>query len=122
MTELSPHDRLSVEKLTTIARIESLVGDLEDMDAGMTAANADDEHDPEGSTLAFERARTSTLLNQDRAYLDEIDQARERLAEGTYGTCERCGDAIPRERLAALPVARRCVQCRSTSGWSLSAK
>ena len=118
VTEQSPHDRLNVEKQATVGRIESLVGDLADMDAGMTSANADDEHDPEGSTLAFERARISTLLNRDCAYLEEIDQARDRLADGTYGTCEGCGAAIPRERLAALPVVRRCLQCRSTSCWS----
>lgn len=110
LTEVNTHERLSVEKQTAIARIESLTGDLEDMD---TVVNSDDEHDPEGSTLAFERARISTLLDQDRRYLEEIERAQGRFVDGTYGTCEQCGTAIPRERLAARPVARTCVQCRS---------
>jgi DnaK suppressor protein len=116
VTEHSTHDRLSTEKQATLSRIESLTSDIEDIDAGIAGANSDDEHDPEGSTLAFERARISTLLGQDRAYLEEIEQAQGRLVDGTYGACEWCGTAIPDERLAARPVARVCVQCRAPSG------
>jgi len=105
-----------MEKRATIARIESLTGEVEDIDAGHAGANSDDEHDPEGSTIAFERARISTLLDQDSAYLEEIERAQERLGDGTYGTCERCGTAIPPERLAARPVARMCVECRTPGG------
>jgi len=114
--EQSTQDRLSTEKVLTVDRIEALTGEIEDIDAGMAGANSDDEHDPEGSTLAFERARISALLSQDRTYLEEIERAQDRLADGTYGTCEHCGAAIPRERLAARPVARVCVQCRALSG------
>jgi DnaK suppressor protein len=103
--------RLRTEKQATVARIESLTGEIEDIDAGIAGANSDDEHDPEGSTLAFERARISTLLVQDRRHLEEIERAQGRLADGTYGMCERCGAVIPGERLAARPVARVCVQC-----------
>ena len=70
---MSMHDRLSMEKQTASARIESLTGDVEEMDA---VVNSDDEHDPEGSTLAFERARISTLLGQDRRYLEAIERAQ----------------------------------------------
>ena len=112
MTEQSTAERLSDERRATIARIEALTDEVEDIDAGSAGANADDEHDPEGSTIAFERARISTLLDQGRAYLAEIERAQERLGEGSYGTCERCGAAIPAERLAARPVARTCVECR----------
>lgn len=116
LPEQSPQARLSAEKQKAMARIELLSGDVEDIDAEIAATSSDDEHDPEGSTLAFERAKTSTLLTQEHDYLKEIERARERLADGTYGTCERCGVPMPKERLAALPVARRCVQCRSISG------
>jgi DnaK suppressor protein len=115
VTEQSTEDRLSTEKYSTVARIEALTCEIEDIDAGMVGANSDDEHDPEGSTLAFERARISALLSQDRSYLEEIERAQDRLADGTYGTCEHCGAAIPRERLAARPGARVCVQCRAMS-------
>ena len=101
-----------------MARIELLSRDVEDIDAEVAATASDDEHDPEGSTLAFERAKTSTLLKHEYVFLKEIERARDRLLGGTYGTCERCGLPISRERLAALPVARRCVQCSSASGRS----
>ena len=43
--------------------------------------------------------------------IDEIDAALQRIASGTYGTCEVCGHAIGRDRLRSLPEIRRCVGC-----------
>ncbi len=71
----------------------------------------DDEHDPEGSTIAYERRMLDALTHDMRERLRDIDAALERLAAGTYGTCTRCGRAIPAERLLALPTARTCVAC-----------
>lgn len=72
---------------------------------------ADDEHDPEGSTLSGEWQRVDALR---RAALDEraeIDAALRRVVEGTYGVCERCGNRIPHARLEVRPTARLCVNC-----------
>jgi RNA polymerase-binding transcription factor DksA len=41
----------------------------------------------------------------------QLEEALERLAEGTYGTCESCGQAIDPERLEALPQTRLCIDC-----------
>ncbi len=71
----------------------------------------DDEHDPEGSTIAFERAKIAALITDTQSEMREIDAAVARVAAGTYGFCERCGDEIPAIRLEALPAARRCMQC-----------
>ena len=82
---------------------------------GIVEANAliavDDEHDPEGSNTAFERAHVSALLAQTREHLDAVDAAVARLDRGTYGQCEICGEAIPPERLDALPATATCVNC-----------
>ena len=43
----------------------------------------------------------------------QVKVALDRLDDGTYGTCETCGQAIPRERLEALPFAGQCVSCKS---------
>jgi len=115
MTELSAQDLLNAERKTTMARVEALTAEFDDIVAGTDVGNSDDEHDPEGSTIAFERARVSTLVRQGRAYLGEVKRAQARLADGTYGACEHCGAAIPPERLVALPTARTCVQCRPTA-------
>ena len=81
--EQSSQDRLTAEKQKTLARIELLSGDIESIDAEAAATTSDDEHDPEGSTLAFERAKTSALLNQEHRHLEEIERAED-------ATC--CGD------------------------------
>jgi DnaK suppressor protein len=77
------------------------------------SSNADDEHDPEGATIAFERAQLSALLDGARRRVAELNEALERLDAGTYGVCEVCGNPIPAERLAARPAARTCVGCAS---------
>lgn len=73
--------------------------------------NADDEHDPEGSTIAFERAQVAALAAQARAHLDDLDRAVARLDQGTYAVCERCGSPITAERLSARPATRTCIDC-----------
>jgi DnaK suppressor protein len=74
-------------------------------------SNADDEHDPEGATIAFERSQLAALVQQAQSHLDEVEAALQRLREGSYGRCEACGAAIAPDRLAARPVARTCVGC-----------
>jgi DnaK suppressor protein len=121
VTEWSPHDLLTAEKRTAMAHIAALSAEFDDIVAATTDGNSDDEHDPEGSTLAFERARVSALLSQERAYLEELERAEGRVADGTYGICAACGAALPPERLAARPAARTCVQCRPHRGPSKGA-
>jgi DnaK suppressor protein len=112
MSEWNPQDLLDAEKRGAVAHIEALTAEFDDIVAGTTDGNSDDEHDPEGSTLAFERARVSALLSQEQEYLTELERAGDRIADGTYGVCTRCGAALPPERLEARPAARTCVQCR----------
>ena len=76
-----------------------------------TMTNIDDEHDPEGATVAFERAQLRDMLRQARADLDDLDRAAERVRTGAYWVCERCGGPIAPERLAARPTATVCITC-----------
>lgn len=71
----------------------------------------DDEHDPEGATIAFERALVSSGLESTRAESTAIAEALSRIAEGTYGRCEQCGADIAPGRLRARPTARTCIRC-----------
>jgi RNA polymerase-binding transcription factor len=95
----------TIEQITTLAR---LVGEIV---AAARDVATDDEHDPEGQTIAFERAQAAALLRQARARLDDIEAARARLAAGGYGVCERCGQPIATARLDARPIARTCIAC-----------
>ena len=89
----------------------SLTGDFDAVVAASRDTNADDEHDPEGATIAFERSQLGALVQQARRHLAEIDAAEGRLEAGTYGACERCGADIGEGRLEARPVARTCIRC-----------
>jgi len=105
--------RLAAERRETMRR----VAELEREFTGITASAADgssggdDEHDPEGATLAFERQHTAALLARAREQIAEIDAAIGRLDEGTYGICVRCGQPVGPDRLAARPAAATCVRC-----------
>ncbi|BCY10171.1 TraR/DksA C4-type zinc finger protein [Actinoplanes sp. L3-i22] len=89
----------------------TLAADLESLFAASRDSNADDEHDPEGATIGFERAQLTALLAAARARIAEVDDALTRLDAGTYGNCEGCGRPIPADRLAVRPFARRCMAC-----------
>ncbi|KRE61416.1 hypothetical protein ASG78_13490 [Nostocoides sp. Soil756] len=83
--------------------------DMERMMAASLDSNADDEHDPEGQTIAYERAQLASLTAGLREHLAELDDAAARIAEGTYGRCAVCGEPIAAGRLEARPAARTCV-------------
>ena len=102
---------LEAERERTLRRLASLTDDYDAVVAASRDTNADDEHDPEGATIAFERSQVGSLVRQARLHLSEIDAAMERLDAGTYGTCERCGEPIGEGRLEARPVARTCIRC-----------
>jgi RNA polymerase-binding transcription factor DksA len=95
----------------TVRRVRELTDVFDEIVASSDTANLDDEHDPEGATVAFERTQVAALLERARAQLAELDDARARVERGTYGVCERCARPIPAERLEAQPAARRCVVC-----------
>jgi DnaK suppressor protein len=106
-----PAEALAQERARTSARLRALTGDHAGMVEASRDSNADDEHDPEGSTIAFERSQVEALVRQARAHLVEVDAALARVEAGTYGTCERCGQPVAPARLQARPVARTCVGC-----------
>ncbi len=103
--------RLGIEQLAAVGQLEVLRGDFDGIVAASADSNADDEHDPEGSTIAFERSQVAALIAQAEHRLNEIEAARARFRAGTYGICETCRDPIAADRLRARPVARTCVEC-----------
>lgn len=85
---------------------------FDDIVTAAEMSNNDDEHDPDGSTVAYERAQVWALLRQARADLDALAAAQARLASGRIDVCRVCGGAIGVERLLALPHTDTCVRCR----------
>lgn len=103
--------RLLAEHADTSERMAALSRDFEAIVEANALVAVDDEHDPEGSSTAFERAHVAALLAQAREHLAELDLAVERLASGDYGRCEVCGEQIPAARLEVRPAATTCVGC-----------
>jgi DnaK suppressor protein len=112
--------RLLVERARAGQRVVALEREFASLAEAASAGGTDDEHDPEGATLAFERQHTAALLDQARAQVTAIDAALGRLAAGRYGVCDRCGQPIGEDRLAARPATVTCVRCAVLSHWAVT--
>jgi DnaK suppressor protein len=106
-----PRELLLGERAGALRRVAALEREFAQLAEAASAAGTDDEHDPEGATLAFERQHTAALLEQAQEQVATVDAALGRLEAGRYGVCERCGQPIGDDRLAARPAARTCVGC-----------
>jgi DnaK suppressor protein len=106
-------DELARARVETLAQIDALVREFDQVVDASRQSNADDEHDPEGATIAFERQQVAALLDSARRRLADVDDALARVEAGEYGTCATCRRPIAPERLAARPSARTCIACAS---------
>jgi DnaK suppressor protein len=97
-------NELQLEYDTTLSEITELQRDR------LTDSAGDDQADT--GTKTFEREQEISLANNILDRISQVERALERLAAGNYGWCERCGNAIPVERLAAFPSATLCVTCK----------
>lgn len=104
---------LAADRADTLQRLRGLEREFSGIVESSGPAGTDDEHDPEGATIAFERQHIAALLNQAHQHLAQIDAAMGRLAEGHYGMCENCRAPIGAARLAARPAASTCIGCAS---------
>lgn len=103
------HLRAEHERLATLtASLRATHADIVD---AATDVATDDEHDPEGHTVAFEREQHSALLHHAESQLEDVERAIDRADRGDYGRCEGCGTTIARERLVALPATPWCIRC-----------
>ena len=105
------HIALLAQRERTAARLAALQRNFDEFVDGAEYVNTDDEHDPEGATIAFERAQVISLRDETAVTLAAIDQALADLDAGTYGRCAVCGGPIVVERLLALPGVTTCVAC-----------
>ena len=95
------------------AQIAALTRSFDDIVAAAEQSNVDDEHDPEGTTIAFERQQVAALLRQAKVDREALLVSRDHVELPSYGVCEYCRGFIGVERLLALPSATRCITCAS---------
>ena len=105
--------RLQAARDETLQRIAELEREFVGIVASAAegSSGGDDEHDPEGATIAFERQHIAALLAQARLQLAAIEAASGKLDAGRYFLCDVCTGPIGAERLAARPSALTCVRC-----------
>lgn len=116
---LRPEELRSLRKLLLARKAELLdsYSNLEDearlkgKEAGELSAVP--YHPADRGSDSFETSLSLALLENESSTMREIDLALERMDQGTYGTCEECGDPIGRVRLRALPQATLCRTCKN---------
>jgi DnaK suppressor protein len=106
-------DVLIADREATEALIARLIADLDSFTDARKDGATDDEHDPEGPTLAFERSQSTAILEQTRQHFAQIETAMLRLDDGSFGVCATCGKDIPFARLEVRPYSTQCVNCAS---------
>ena len=110
---IDPAERLRVTRDDALALADRLLADMEAVAAAREGANVDDEHDPEGSTIAYERSQLDAVRRSALERAADAESALARVADGTFGRCERCSARIGEARLEARPTARLCIDCAS---------
>jgi RNA polymerase-binding transcription factor DksA len=100
--------------------LSTLRGQLEDERARLSAqisalqvgheqSLAYDENFADSGQVAAEQGENKALLDQLNAQLAEVARALDKVDDGTYGLCERCGEPISEARLEAMPATRFCI-------------
>lgn len=84
----------------------------DDTEDGELSSAAGDQHIADHASEMLDREVDESLGENAEVIVREIDDALSRIDAGTYGTCIRCGQPIPDERLAAVPYAVLCVACK----------
>ena len=76
---------------------------------------------PTAARTPWSGRRNLLLAQREGNYIDYLDEALHRIADGTFGICRVCGGEIGRPRLEAVPTATQCIACKSkddkVSGW-----
>lgn len=103
--------RIAAARADATTRSAALAAQIEALAEQQALTTHDDEHDPEGVTIGFERAQILGLLAGARDEIAALDRATSRLRAGTYGRCLTCGCEIPDARVEALPAAETCLTC-----------
>jgi len=108
--------RLRAERADAQERLAEFDDAMAEVRTARSDATADDEHDPEGPTMTQEWSQRTAVLADVHAELTEVDRALARIADGSYGVCQRCGKRITVARLDARPTAVLCIDCARLVG------
>ena len=103
-------DALAAEAAELRVDIDRAESDIADRLGDAVGDAGDDQADV--GAKAYEREHELALTHNTRELLAQTERALARIEEGTYGTCESCGEPIGKARLQAFPRATLCVACK----------
>jgi DnaK suppressor protein len=114
------HDeRLQTIRVELVRQKELVERQLADHGAGVTDDEVNvsvNEGFADSAQATAERSQLMAMIGGLRSHHSDIVKALNRLDDGSYGRCERCGREIPIERLEARPTAGLCVSCKEATG------
>jgi RNA polymerase-binding transcription factor len=105
-------DRLIAERTRVTAEVAAWQDDLSHSIEDSMDEDGNDSHLADSATETVDREIEQSLEENAEHLLASIDAALGRIEDGSYGRCERCGEAISEERLEALPYATKCIECK----------
>lgn len=114
---MAKHEHFRAKLYQRRARLEEMIAAMEKQGLGMPLSyslgelSAYDNHPADLGSEVFERSKDAAVRDSLRLRLSEIDEALERLQDGTYGICERCAKPIEPERLSIIPETKLCSAC-----------
>lgn len=108
-------ERLLAQKQELEERVRNLTenGLGEPMARSVEELSSYDNHPADLGSELFERSKDLALRDNAHILLAKVNHALQKIMEGTYGYCTECGQAIPIERLEALPLTTLCIDCKS---------
>jgi len=96
-----------------LSRREGLVGIVHAAEMSSRERDSEATQDPaDMAANAYNKELMVSMSENDRKLLLLIDEALERIEDGEYGECVRCGNPIPERRLEAIPWAKYCLSCQ----------
>jgi DnaK suppressor protein len=103
--------RIHTEQHRLQLLVDSLDKSFADLTEAADASPPDDEHDPEGHTIAFERSQLTSRRDGFLRSIAELEAAAARLDDPESALCLGCAEPIPHERRLAMPSTTRCIDC-----------
>ena len=117
MTKAEFQERLQAQDQELTGRIEQLLrqGEADSETNAVGELSSYDNHPADLGTETFEREKDLGLLGNLRLFQGRVREALERLDQGTFGTCQHCGQPIAAERLEAIPWTPLCLECQEAA-------
>jgi DnaK suppressor protein len=92
---------------------DKIINDAEQTLNDMTSQTGNIPDPNDRATVESDRNFELRIRDRERKLMNKIEEALERIDEGTYGICESCGEDIAIKRLEARPVAKYCIECKT---------